>query len=572
MQKKNLIYEGAVVVAVFAAMTFFLAEYAPYRMGFKEQISMFLLSADHLKWYFSHPACLAAIAGDWLTQFYWYGGAAIGITMSLLILLWLGTATLLKRSGSRFPAVAALLPSMVELYFLTWLNYPVSATLAMVLAVWTGAALAGQSRMTDLFLLVLGMPLFYAGAGFHALTLGMAVLLFRGREWTAWASFAAGILVSLAVGHQYNISFVQSLISPVPIGYITPKPMLTACSPLVFAITLITGKIIDRPWVSVPVAAILFGVVCRLGVDRSMELSLELGTNAYKDNWTRVYELSSKNRTGNMYATYYYNLCNARNDRLADGLFRKNQATSESLFLSVGQNSNYLSVFFYSDALLEMGDLSQATDCALLGQTIIPGGYTTRMFRRLAQTAMVAGDYVVAAKYLDMLAGTPVHGKWAREMKDCIERNEMPQDIMRWRSRSAKSDKLYIQGNWMSALSTLADQNPLNKTAVDYLLCGCLLDKKIGSFRSCYDRYYYNKLDRLVDVPELFQQALLTDVTSQEQFDATVARYSISNKTANDFKDFFGLNSASGRMNPEAHRDSYWYYIMSVQLNTEENQ
>lgn len=570
MQKKNLIYEGAVAVILFAAVSYFLAEFAPYRLGFKEQISMSLLSVDHLKWYFSHPASLAAIAGDWLTQFYWFKGAAITITVLLLAMVWLGLAMLLKRAGSKRPVVPALLPVLTEMSLLTWLNYPVSATLSMAAAIWMGVLLAGRNRMVDMALLCVGVPLLYVAVGAHAFTFALAVMLFRFRDGASWMAFVAGLILMLGIGRMYNISFIQSLISPIPTGFVTPAILWMSSSILAVIVSMVVGLYADRIWITVPLVAALSGLSFWISVDKNIELSLDLATNAYKGNWDRVYASAARDHTGNMYATYYYNLCNARNGRLADGLFRRKQATSESLFLSVGQNSSYLSVFVYSDALLEMGDISQATDCALLGQTIMPGGYSTRMFRRLAEVSMVAGNYDVACKYLDMLAHTYVHGKWAREMKACItdSSNGMPEYILRWRARTAASDRLYYQGNWMSALTAIADMAPNNKAAVDYLLCGYLLDKKLGSFRSCYDRYYLNKLDRVCDVPEIFQQALLSEVTSQEAFDNTVERYSISDKTARDFMDFFGM--ASGRMNPDPHHDTYWYYVVATQLNPEE--
>lgn len=569
MQKKTLIYEGMVVLLAFAAVSVFLAGYAPFRLGFKEQMSMFLLTPDRIDWYVSHPALLTAVAGDWLTQFYWYDGAAIAISVLLLIALWLGVMQLLRRGGSRNPAIPALLPVMTEMYLMSWMTYPVSATLSMVVAVWVAVALVGRSRISDLLLLVAGVPLLYVLAGTHALTFALAVMLFRWKDGVAWLCLAAGLALILGVARLYNISFVQSLICPVYAGFVIPSYWWLAGSVASFLAALLIGVLADRLWLSTPIAVLLGGAAFWSGMDKGIELTLEMGTNAYRDNWEKVYSLAQKNRTGNMYATYYYNLCNARKGKLADGLFRRSQATSNSLFLSVGQNSSYLSVFLYSDALLEMGDISQATDCALLGQTIMPGGYSSRMVRRLAEIAMTTGDFAVAGKYLDMLAGTAVHGSWAREMKECIASRQLPEYMLRWRSRTAQGDCFYLQGDWMSSLPTIADMNPANRTAVDYLLCGLLLDKKLGSFRSYYDRYYLNGLDQMVAVPEIFQQALLSEVTSQESFDQTVVKYSISQKTASDFMDFFGL--ASGTMNPDSYRDSYWYYVMSVQLNSEES-
>ena len=43
---------------------------APFRLDFKEQISIFLFDADRISWYLSNPAVVSSVIGDWLTQFY----------------------------------------------------------------------------------------------------------------------------------------------------------------------------------------------------------------------------------------------------------------------------------------------------------------------------------------------------------------------------------------------------------------------------------------------------------------------------------------------------------------------
>ena len=46
---------------------------APFRLDFKEQISIFLLDADRISWYLSNPAVVSSVIGDWLTQLHQQG-------------------------------------------------------------------------------------------------------------------------------------------------------------------------------------------------------------------------------------------------------------------------------------------------------------------------------------------------------------------------------------------------------------------------------------------------------------------------------------------------------------------
>lgn len=117
---------------------------APYRLEFKEQISIFLFDADRISWYLSNPAVVASIAGDWLTQFYVNGKVGAVLSALLLALTVLGLERFLKLSEPKRPSCMLLLamPVMLEGYFIPFPNYPVSATLGLAFAVWMGFLLA----------------------------------------------------------------------------------------------------------------------------------------------------------------------------------------------------------------------------------------------------------------------------------------------------------------------------------------------------------------------------------------------------------------------------------------------
>ena len=63
----------------------FFQFFYPYHFFYQEQNQLFLLTSEYLLSYREKPAWLACMAGDFLTQFYYYlyAGAAI-LTLSLL--------------------------------------------------------------------------------------------------------------------------------------------------------------------------------------------------------------------------------------------------------------------------------------------------------------------------------------------------------------------------------------------------------------------------------------------------------------------------------------------------------
>ena len=227
-------------------------------------------------------------------------------------------------------------------------------------------------------------------------------------------------------------------------------------------------------------------------------------------------------------------------------------------------------MMYYTDALLEMGDVSQATDCALLAQTVMPGHYSSRMLRRLAEIAVVTADYGVASKYLDILLHTRNHRAWAADLLARIEARDIPEQYLTWRSRTAGSDRFFAQGDSRSSLTAIADFSPYNRVAIDYLLCSYLLDKNINTFLNLYNRYYYNGLDRILTVPDLYQEALLVNVDSRESFSETVSKYKISREIADKYIRL--MDARSKDPHPEAvitkeAMGTYWHYIMAVRFN-----
>ena len=158
---------------------------AAYRLEFKEQISIFLLGADRIGWYLSNPAVIASIIGDWLTQF--YVSSWVGVTLSVLLLgvIMNGLARFfhLSETGKPVCLFMAAIPVLVEGFFITFPNYPVSATVGFALSVWAACALAHIKDSKNSFLIYgLAVPLMFVIAGGHALTLALLLAFMKRKD------------------------------------------------------------------------------------------------------------------------------------------------------------------------------------------------------------------------------------------------------------------------------------------------------------------------------------------------------------------------------------------------------
>lgn len=556
-----------------------LFRWAAFRLEFKEQISIFMLGADRMSWYLSNPAVVVSMAGDWLTQFYANGRWGALFSALLMVLTLLGLVRFFRLSEPQRPVcwMLLVLPVMVEGYFIPYPNYPVSATLGLVVTVWTACLLAHiKDYRYCLWIYGLSVPVMFVIAGSHAFTLALLLGFLKRREGLAFIlTLVAGVVLMLLAGRLYNLSLLHTLLWPVTPDYIIPGTgMLLAqpwCILLVLILTLHYRKVMFSIGIRF-VLSFLFIItipVFRWNVINELEDTVKIGTLAYHEQWKEVKKMADE---PGRYNSYYYNLCNAREGRLPDKLLEGEWGKSSNiLFLSTGKGDPYFSMIYYTDALLEMGDLSQATDCALLAQTIMPGHYSTRMLRRLAEISVVAGDYEVALKYLDILSRTRNHKVWANDMTDCILKDSIPQKYLILRSRTADRDHFFTQGDIRGSLKIIADESPLNKVAIDYLLCSYLLEKNLGTFVSLYEKYYLDRLDRYVAVSDLYQEALLVNVNSGESLREAVQKYHLSDKVVNRYIAFLEAQSNTEEEGFVLSKDwegTYWHYIMKVKFSS----
>ena len=580
MGRKTRVEDLCFAVGVLVISWVLLFTEAPFRLDFKEQISIFLLGADRIDWYLSNPAVVSSILGDWLTQFYAVRLLTPTLSVLLFAAVYTGLVRFFRLSEPERPDSLVLMtvPVLFEGYFITFPNYPVSATVGLALSVWAACALAHlKESKWNTVIYGLSVPVMFVIAGSHALTAAFMLAFLKRKEGMGpMISIAMGIVLMMICGRLYNLTLLQTFLYPVCPGYINPNNTLMLLLPWIVLAVMILSLYYDKwlafvktNWMLSLVIIICTSVSSALGNDE-LERTVKIGTLAYRNEWKEVKEMASSKKPC-FYNNYYRNLCNAREGRLADELLDGGWGrSSDVLLLATGRGESYFSSMYFTDALLEIGDVSQATDCALLAQTIMPGHYSTRMLRRLTEIAVVAGDYRVATKYLNILLQTRNHKAWAQNLLDCIASDNIPEQYLEWRSRTSPNDHFFAQGDIRSSLSFIASESPYNRVAIDYMLCSYLLDKNLNTFKSLYDKYYLGSLDRIVRVPELYQEALLVNVDSRESLIETVNRYNISEKVVNKFMNLMEARSKDEHpetlITQEAMK-TYWQYIMVTRFN-----
>ena len=88
--RRKYIEWGAAGIGALALFLFFF-RILPYHLFHREQTQLFLLATEPLAGYLRHPAALARLSGDFLTQFFYYEGGGPTI-MAVVLLLWGGVS------------------------------------------------------------------------------------------------------------------------------------------------------------------------------------------------------------------------------------------------------------------------------------------------------------------------------------------------------------------------------------------------------------------------------------------------------------------------------------------------
>lgn len=86
--RRKYIEWGAAGIGALALFLFFF-RILPYHLFHREQTQLFLLATEPLAGYLRHPAALARLSGDFLTQFFYYEGG--GPTIMAVVLVALGS-------------------------------------------------------------------------------------------------------------------------------------------------------------------------------------------------------------------------------------------------------------------------------------------------------------------------------------------------------------------------------------------------------------------------------------------------------------------------------------------------
>lgn len=488
-----------------------------YRNHFywQEQNQIFLNTPQWLGSYFDKPAWLGCLAGEWLTQFYYYPAAGpIMLTLAIAVSSLLFYISVRRMQGW----VASQVFTAVFGGLLVACSFPSSATLPFFLCVAGGLAM-GQIRVRGKWNMPLA-PLVTVAAywlfGIGALLTALALVLPDPcHDWRQVGRWLSGMLL-LAV------------------ALVLPAFAARYCGHSYW-------KAYGYPGFAAPSKP-----------DMKLERRLAIAEAFYRKNGEEAKRLALKDREPDDFTAFYYYLASAVKDSLPDNLL-KYPVKSLGTLTTIGEETPLPIINMMNDLYFELGDMTYAERAAMMRNVFSPRNRNVRMMQRLAEINLVSGDTLAARKYLGILGKTAIYAGWSGRREPGRMPPAVETDILRRRAYSNTKDNLRLGDNCRNILLELLESNPHNTVALDYLLCTDLLLKDMDTFKMDYDTYCMEKgSPRLKD---LYQQALMIYLAGTDAPDGDWQRYVVPSPNVARFREY-GM-----RRGNTAFSDTYWYYF-----------
>ena len=554
----------------------------PYHVCFKEQMLLFVFRSSYILSYFSKPASIACLGGDFLTQFFYFksGGAAV-ITL-LLALEWRLVYLTLNRFAKRSWLVVALLPVMVEWISFPHLSFAVSLSVSFILALATFLLYTKLNRKIAFITGLLLIPLLYMLAGASVFLFVFLITLYE-RKRKVSVLVAITCAIPFLFRNYYLLTLRQAYLYPYPDIMQALSPVTLAVLVLLFIIRTFAPKSssgnhndASQQVVRYPVIIITFIIVSLWIValvkttDRNRENLFGMMTEAYHNRWDIVLEIAKRAELKTPIAAHYVNIALSKKNLLGDRLMDFYQPFSSGLLLSVTPGTGWLDIFSSSDGFFHIGDMEMAQHAALVGMLSSPFQRSARLVERLAEINLINGDWPVASKYIRMLNATLFHridfvGGGSHCVVGGIGGTGVHKAIFR-------ADVIRKSTDHKVSLELFVASNPDNMSAVNYLLCYHLLNKDIPAFFKAYTSYCKGTVH---PVPKVYAQALLIYFAVMQSPLEEVMAYDINPDIIRQFSEYTRLyESVEGQLAPvqEQYPKSYWlYYHFAVTNNNINN-
>ena len=371
------------------------------------------MSWDHVTTYLDKPGWLACLAGDFLTQFYYFRYAG-PIILTLCILLTgynIRCAVEMADIKGRWVAHSV---AFIVMILLICFSFHYDYRLSSILAVAGGASVFRVSTSllisTRMFIKKIErrneQGLFLNGSGIanwvSVISIFVSVFVchwfFGYGVWVYGAlTFASCIANIMMAGTYYRLA---ALIIPFFLLMLTKR--LYYCD---------FQTIYTYPGI---------GKLAKPQLDQ--ERTLAVDCKYYFGNYNQVINMVEKDKNPNQYMKFYHDLVMAQ-FRSQPASLKKYPNKDIGTFETLKANPSLLTIHALNELYWALDDMTFCERAAMLGNIYSPNCRNIRMVKRLAEINLVRGNYAATRKYLRILQKTFVWKRWADRIFASLGKN-----------------------------------------------------------------------------------------------------------------------------------------------------
>lgn len=524
-----------------AACFCFFQLWYPFHFFFKGQNQLFLMSWSYVGTLFAKPAWAACLAGEFLTQFYYYSfaGAAI-LTASLSLLFWLIYRSLVSLQLNRLTwwmaLIVALAVTVREASCHLFYGYTLSSTFALI-----------GGLLMFLMINVNGNANWFARI-FRCKKVSVVVIvkIVTGTLFCYWL-FGYGVWPFLLL----SAIVIWRVAVPVAVAFACLLPVVRSHYNLTFA------ALCQYP-----------GVESMHAPDFAKETDMHMIHSYQAGDWDDVVAtaeadpvlncfratdgstmmLSPEEYVSSSLRRFIYNLVQAQRGKLPDVLMNYYPNYLGTFTSMIGTKIPWMIFMNLHEFYYAIGDISRAERGAFMACVSVPGNRNAYTIQRLAECALVRNDQKIAEKFLGLLRQTIPYREWAERAPKDARYRQKAQYVNRVDSVSPSEDSHPI-------MTELLASNPDNKVALDYMLCSQLVKKDIDGFKRDYDQYYVQRSTFNGQCPKLYQEALCIWLMNQKATAEEWKKYIKDEQVTNRLQEYMA-EKGSPRF-----ADTYWYYF-----------
>lgn len=303
---------------------------------------------------------------------------------------------------------------------------------------------------------------------------------------------------------------------------------------------------------------ILFSLFLTLSVILPSSCSRKTNSPLREDAAT----LSASDPSGEVEA-YWYNLRNALKGCLADSLMHHYQPFERGLFIPLDERTPPAGIRSSGEVWFRLGEMTLAEHSEMLSLAFFHNQPREDILKRLAEINLVTGQYEVAAKYVDILSGSPEYRIWAIRHTP----GRLGKATEKWLESKRKDMPAndFVHGAYeiRPVLLSLLEANPGNSLAREYLLCYDLLVKDLNAFLKDFDPEQSSS--------RLYQEAMTIIFASRGgASEEELAHFRVEDGTLRDFEDYNRTYQTGGKRMAavqESFGTTYWFYYQFATRN-----